>query len=358
MDDRGFGVEVEENYGDDTFRTADFELDWFQRMDSVDFKLNDEAVVKSGGSRMNRKARAGIMKPTGSTSADADLQRLAWYFYAFLGNYRFTAVNDERNIHEFWGGENKELPSFRGVALYDMLKMYLYGLLCDSLKLEVSDEAMSVDADWIYKTEKSYILNEGQEFTTPEELINDLYIMGYDVKVYLNGQDPDGVQNSFSFEGNNNHNVDGTIGLGSRFPQKKAHALKRDLNMSLSSVLTRDNARSILDGRYGEVDAYKPSACKLLNSSLKVVVAPCEYYNGSTPQLYMEMYFPACTITNEFDMSGADDIETTMSLSSLGTEKATMYNNDEIITDIYVKIKNNQPKIEAREITPSEPGEP
>lgn len=352
MDDRGFGVEVEQDYGDNNIRTAQFELDWFQRMESVDFKLNDEPVTKSGGSRMNRRARAGIMKPTGSTSADADLQRLAWYFYAFLGNYKCTTVSNGV-IHEFWGGENKELPSFRGLALYDMVEIFLYGLLCDSLKLEVSDEAMSVDADWIYKTEKSYILEEGQEYAVPEELENDLYIMGYDVRVLLNGNDPDGVQNSFSFEGNNNHNVDGTIGLGSRAPQKKAHALKRDLNMSLSSVLTRSNARSILDGRYGQVDAISPSKCNLIQSSLKLEVKLCEY-----PNLFMEMYFPACTITNEFDMSGADDIETTMSLASLGTEKATLHNGDEILTDIYVKIKNNQPEIEAREITPSEPGEP
>ena len=100
MDDRGFGLEVETgDYGDTEVLPENFDLDWFQRMESVDFKLNDEPVTKSGGSRMNRRARPGIMKPTGSTSADADLQRLIWYMYGFLGNYKFTEGNNGVNIH-------------------------------------------------------------------------------------------------------------------------------------------------------------------------------------------------------------------------------------------------------------------
>ena len=341
MDDRGFGLEVETgDYGDTEVLPENFDLDWFQRMESVDFKLNDEPVTKSGGSRMNRRARPGIMKPTGSTSADADLQRLIWYMYGFLGNYKFTEGNNGVNIHEFWGGENKELPSFRGVALYDMWVIYLYGLLEDSLKLEVADEAMSVNADWVYKTEESYILDEDEEFATPEELINDLYIMGYDVKILLDGNDPDGVQTSFNMEGNNNHNTDGTVGLNSRSPQRKAHALKRDLNMSLATVLTRSNVRSIMNGRYGKVNAVKPSQCSLVETSLKVEVRLCEY-----PDLGMDIFFPSATINNEFDMSGADDIETTINLASLGSKKATMVDGTQIMTDMYVKIMNNQDEL-------------
>lgn len=351
MEDRGFGVEVEEKYADVEVDTDEFDLDWFQRMDSVDFKLNDEPVTKSGGSRMNRRARAGYMKPTGSTQADADLQRLAWYMYGFLGNYKFTEGNNGINTHEFWGGENKELPSFRGVALYDMWVIYLYGLLIDGLKLEVSDEAMTVNADWIYGTEESDLLDEDESFQTPEELLNDLYIMGYDVKIILgeqnnNNEDPEdiGVQNSFSLEGNNNHNVDGTIGLGSRAPQKQAHALKRDLKMALSTVLTRSNVRSIMNGRYGAPNAVKPSACQLLQTPLKVEVRLCEY-----PTLGMDIFFPSCTINNEFDMSGADDIETTINLGSLGSDTAKMVDNSEVMTDMYVKIINNQGEIGAEE---------
>ena len=67
MVDRGFGIELEENYGE-IINKENFNLDWFQEADTVDFKLNDEPVTKSGGSRMNRRARAGVIKPSGSTS--------------------------------------------------------------------------------------------------------------------------------------------------------------------------------------------------------------------------------------------------------------------------------------------------
>ena len=72
MVDRGFGLELESTYGDTTVDKANFDPDWWNQADDVDFNLGDEPVVRSGGSRMNKRARAGIMKPTGSTTADAE----------------------------------------------------------------------------------------------------------------------------------------------------------------------------------------------------------------------------------------------------------------------------------------------
>ena len=181
MVDRGFGLELEETYGDTTVTKSEFDPNFWNQADEVDFKLNDTPITKSGGSRMNKRARAGVMKPTGSTSADADLQQLTWYFLAYLDNYICTegdtpaTGHTQTYIHEFYGGEGKELPSFRGIAVYDMLKKYLYGLLCDGMSLEVSDESMTVGADWIYKTEKAGIIGQsGETFTRPDDLDDDL----------------------------------------------------------------------------------------------------------------------------------------------------------------------------------------
>ena len=159
---RGFGLEVETTYGDTSVAPSSFDPSFWNHAESVEFKLNDEPVTKSGSSRMNKRARAGIMKPTGSTSADADLQQLTWYFLGFLDNYKYTAGTGDYHTHEFYGGEGKELQSFRAMAAYDMLTKYVYGLLEDKLTLEVSDESMTVGADWIYKTEKATI---NQSFT-------------------------------------------------------------------------------------------------------------------------------------------------------------------------------------------------
>ena len=105
MVDRGFGIELEGTYGDTTVAKSNFDPDWWNQAEEVDFSLGDEPVTRSGGSRMNKRARAGIMKPTGSTSADADLQQLAWYFRGYLDNYKYTAGSSGSTVHthEYWG---------------------------------------------------------------------------------------------------------------------------------------------------------------------------------------------------------------------------------------------------------------
>ncbi len=342
MEDRGFGIELEDRYAD-AVPKEDFDLDWFQDADSVDFKLNDEPVTKSGGSRMNKKARPGTLTPTGSTSADADLQRLAWYFRLFLDQYNFTP-GSEVNTHEYWGSEGKTLQSARGIAVYDTLVKYIRGILCDSLKLEVSDEAMNVSADYVYANEEADIIGITiPSFTRPADLEKDLFIMFYDVSLKMgldehgNLKPLDGISTSFNFEGSNNHDVDGTIGLGSRGPQARALAQKRENSLSLVTSLTHDTVRSILDAEYGEVGAYKPSHCKLLQVPLEVTVSLCEF-----DDIEMKILFPKCTLAVEYDMSGADRIEVTINLATLGSGTVTLENGVEVATDMYVLLRNSQ----------------
>lgn len=340
--DRGFGLELESTYGEEVAK-SNFDPSWWNQAESVDFKLNDEPVTRSGGSRMNKRARAGIMKPSGSTTADADLQQLAWYFRGFLDNYKYTAGSGSVHTHEYWGGEGKELPSFRGIAVYDMLKKYLYGLLEDQLTLEVSDEGMSVGAEWIYKTEKAGIIGvSGETFTEPDALTNEqIFIMFYDVSLKLNNQAVDGVSTAFSFEGNNNHDVDGTIGLGSRYPQKRALAGKRENTLSITTTLTSDTVRSILNAEYGEVNALEPSSCKLLQLPLEVNIAHCEDADMSC-----KILFPKCTVRVEYDMSGVDSIEATLTLDTLGSGTATLADGTtQVSTDMYVKLVNYQEEL-------------
>ena len=348
MVDRGFGLELESTYGEMVEKSA-FDPNWWNQADEVDFNLGDEPVVRSGSSRMNKRARAGIMNPQGSTTADADLQQLAWYFRGYLDNYVYTAGESGATVHthEFYGGEGKELPSFRGIAVYDMLKKYLYGILCDSLTLEVSNEGMTVGADWIYKTEKAGIIGVADEtFTRPDELTNEhLFIMFYDVSLALNNSPLDGVSTAFSFTGNNNHDVDSTIGLGSRYPQKRAQAGKRENELSITTTLTSDTVRSILNAQYGEVGALEPSKCKLLQLPLKVTIAHCE-----DSDLSCEILFPKCTVRVEYNMSGVDAIEATLTLDTLGTGTATLADGStEVETDMYVKLVNNQEELTANE---------
>ena len=297
MVDRGFGLELESTYGDTTVSKSNFDPNFWNQADDVDFKLNDEPITRSGGSRMN-----------------------------------------QTYIHEFYGGEGKELPSFRGIAVFDMLKKYLYGMLEDGLSLEVSDEGMTVSADWIYKTEKAGIIGvSGEDFTRPDALTAEqIFIMFYDVTLKLNTQPLDGVSTAFKFEGKNNHDVDSTIGLGSRYPQKRALAGKRENTLEITTTLTSDTVRSILNAQYGEVNALEPTSCKLLQLPLELNITHCE-----DSDLACKIVFPKCTVRVEYDMSGVDAIEATLSLDTLGSGNVTLNDGTTSVeTDMYVKLTN------------------
>ena len=342
---RGFGIEVEGTYGSPSVSTANFDPDWWNHAQSVDFKLNDEPVVRNGSSRMNKRARAGIMKPTGSTEADADLQQLAWYFLGYLDNYVYTAGSGSTHTHEFYGGEGKELTSFRGIAMFDMLKKYIKGMVIDELKLDVSNENMTVGAEWLYKTESAAI---NEAFTEPDELDDEnLFIMFYDVSLKMAAVGStltalSGVSTALSFDGKNNHDVDKSIGLGSRAPQKRPLAGKRENDIEITTSLTSDTARKILDAEYGEANATSPSTCKILQTQLEISINHCE--NNA---LSAKIYFPKCNLRVEYNSSDVDVIETTISLDTLGSGTTTLADGTtEVETDMYVKIVNNQTKIQ------------
>lgn len=354
MVDRGFGLELEDpqKYGE-LLSTEEFNesnLDWWSEADSADFKLNDKPVTKSGSSRSNKRSRAGIIKPTGSTSADADLQRFAWYFRAYLDEYKFTAGSEDVHTHEFWGGENKKLQSFRAVYVADQLKKYIFGLLCNGLKFEVSDESMNVSMDWIYKTEHAGIIGRnGETFTKPKDLPNDLFVMFYDIFLDLDGKPMKGIGTNLTFEGKNNLAVDKTLGFGSRAPQASALAQKRENTPSVTIGLTEDTIESILKAEYGVVGeftpgdsgAYEPSRCTILQIPFGITVRMCEY-----PDLMMRILFPMCTLAVEYDMSGADNIDVTISMETLGSNEITLEDGEtKVQTDMYVLLKNNQTEL-------------
>lgn len=344
---RGFGIALEEDYGtmDNMMNIDDVEVDWFQKMAEVNFDLGDEPETDDGGSRSDDIAWAGNAKPNGSTSGKVDLQRITWYLRGFLDQYIHTAGQNNLHIHEFWGGENHELQSFIGLALYDDLKLALCGLIEDGLKLEVSDSAMTVNCDWLYAGEQGDILNVGETFIEPEELVDSkIPIRAYDVYVgfIVDGefQKPGSVQTSFNMEGNNNHDQDGTLGLGSRFPQEKPQAAKRTINLSLATTLNRRSYREILNARYGEVGAVKPHKCKILNVTPELRIVQCEH-----PEQQLIIRFPECTLKAEFDLKGADRIEATLNLQTLGNGECTLNDGTNINTDIYCKLINKVPEL-------------
>ena len=339
---RVFGLKVEENYGE-TVDWENYVPDFHQEVDSANFKLNDDPKTDSGSSRSYKFARAGVMKPSGSTKGKVDLQRVSHYFRGLLDNYIFTENNNTK-IHEFYGGEGKDLTSFSGIQTYDIFQKQLVGLLLESMKIEVSDEYMQFENSWIYQNE-SIDRIDASEYETIE-LESSIPLMFYDINVYLGAssiqqRSNTGIQNSFSMEVKNNFNVDKTIGLGSRKPQKKASPKLRDIALSLSTILDSETLDTIIAGEYGEVGAVTPTDCKLYKVPLLLEVSICEDSSQS-----MMILFPECILKVEYDLSDVDDIEAKITLTALGTGKATLNSGTQVSTDIYIKVINDMDEIE------------
>lgn len=344
---RIFGLKEEYSYGEAFPLTGTITPDWHQNINKGSFELNDEAITMSGGERMTVRARPGAIKPSGSIEAYTDLKRIGHIFKAFLDNYAFTAdegdpdedgtANAGINLHEFWGGNSQDLTSFKGVVTFDMEEKLLSGLVLDGMKLEVAGEAMTIAEDWLYKTQKINSINENTYIK--REFEGDIPVMFYDVHVELDGDVPPGVCSSFTFEGKNNLSQDSCIGLGSRVPQIKPQAQKRDISVSLVSTLRNETIDLIRKAEHGE-NSPIPSECKLYKLDLKITIQICEQMDDK-----LVIYFPQCLVNVEYEASESDEIETTFNLSALGTGEVTLSNGNKVVTDMYVKLENDQPEI-------------
>lgn len=347
---RVVGLKEETSYG--TAQTP-FTPDWHKYVTKSSFALNDEPILFGEGSRMNNTARPGIIKPTGTVESRVDLKTIGHLFKAFLDQYQFTADTGSagnENIHEFWGAESSSLTSFTGVSTFDVMAKYTYGMMLDSLKLEVSDEAMTSSEEWIYKTQKIIDIDENSYDVLDIE--DAIPVMFYDVAVQLAGANPPGVNSSFSFEGKNNLNVDATVGLGSRAPQIKARAQKREITMSLVTTLRPETVDMIKKVEHGEVRD-TPSECKICKMDMKVIIAACENAHDRC-----EITFPQSTLLVEYEGSESDEIEATFNLTALGNGNVTLNDGTRVNTDMYVKLVNNQDEIISTATTPSTPSTP
>jgi len=340
---RIFGVKKETTYGE-AIPSAGVSPDWHKKVSKGDFKLNDEPVTIGFGSRMNQYARPGVAKPTGSVESYMDLKTIGHSLRAFFDQYVFTeGENDDPNVHEFYGAESQDLCSFQGVATFDEFEKRINGLLLDTLKIEASDELVSLAEDWVYKNQIIKQINQATYDLTDAEAYNDaIPLMAYDVSLELDDATPPGVVSSLSLEMKNNLNVDSTVGIGSRFPQAKPQAQKREITPSLTSTLRAATLELIKKAEHG-ANSDTPTECKVFVLNMKIIFAVCE-----DPTTTLEMYFPQCLVNVEYESSESDEIETTFSLQALGSGGVTLADGETTVTtDCYCKLVNDVSEIGA-----------
>lgn len=342
----GLGLESAYGSGGDT-------VDFHQGVNKANFGVNQDTLSYSYASRMTKGARGGYIKPKGSSTTNVDLQRIQHYLYALLGNYKYTAGttalkdsnNRNVNIHEFWGDDTNLLPSLWGTLTYDLNEKTMKGLLLDEYKLTAKDDYATDEATWIYMDESNITIDANTY--VEKDIIGTIPTAGYDYKIKFDGDyNKIGIVSEMELTVKNNHNVDGTIGLGSRKPQKKAVAQNRDIELSLTTTLDSSVYKYIIASEYGVLPTdpsqrQTPSACQLYELPCEISISACEDPNTS-----LRLVFPACLFSVDEDISGSDEIEVKLTLNTLGTNQVTLNDGTTKYTsDFYAILKNGQTDI-------------
>ena len=76
---------------------------------------------------------------------------------------------------------------------------------------------------------------------------------------------------------------------------------------------------------------------------LEINIAHCE-----DSDISCKIKFPKCTLKVEYNMSGVDAVDVTMTLDSLGSDTVTLNDTTtQVETDMYVKLVNYQEEVES-----------
>lgn len=352
MVNRAIGLKQEEKYGE--LKKGVKAPDFHQRVQSMEVKLGDETTRYNQGSRKYHACRRGIAKPSGSTESYVDLQRVGHYLKAFFDQYHYSynkIVDKEEHQHHFWGDDDQDLTSFHGWATFDYFEKSISGIVIDSLSIECSD-ALTLSSEFFYKNETArYISAMEYEF---REVTGAVPIQQYDVHVSLDGMTEEQVViTSLTVDFKNNLDQDGSIGLGSRYPQRKATAGAREIEISMEAKMSQETKllELIRKAEYGGTGQTPTDEIVLV--PLKVKITP-----SATPESYMVIYFPNCEMTVEYDAPDEGQIEVSFTLVPYNAKLKTFdkdsdyehivprYLKDkDYSTDCFIYLQNDQKNI-------------
>lgn len=336
---RVFGLAEEANWG-----VAQTAPDWYQEVKSQKIKQDgDPLTLDSGMSRAPTTVRPGPYVPKPSNTHVIDLKRIGHYLKGLLGGYKFTAGADKApNVHEFWGSNNKLLPSFTGWGTFDQFTKVITGILMDSMKIEIKDDYITADTDMAAKKDTMIASVPSLTDINAKMLPGATPLVYYEASLLLDNAIPAGIVSSATVQIKNNIKTDDAIGIGSRFMQAKAQANKRDSTFEIESSMEPATLDLIKAAEYGSKTALEPQMT-LYEMPAKLTFDP---YDDSQDQ--MEMTFPSCTIEGEYEAKGADSMNLKCTLKACAKKEVTLNDGTtKILTDIYVKLLNNQPEIKA-----------
>lgn len=340
------GIVLEDTYAEDAIKeggTPTFHI----QTESHNPGLNDENQFLNMGEMAPVRDRKGYAAPTADVTTSADTKVFPWFAYLLLGNYKFTEDgytngNVTKNVHEFWGGKKRNLPSATIAWATEGLEKISWGNILSSLSFTANNEITKLEPSFVFSNEKSVEIDIDAYDTT---LLDTIPFIGYDWELEFDTFGKS-IANDAEIEIDNNINTDKLTVLGSRFYERRPKADKRDSTITVSTVFDEEILDLVIKAMYGEKvkteGYYYPSECKSLHDGITLKAQTCEESNE-----YVLIRFPYCSIELDSPIEAAESApEVTFKITPLYNRTVTMKDgNSSKLTDMYVQVVNDQDSI-------------
>lgn len=316
--------------------------DFHMKIGDSSISIEGDNLEYEDGSRGLSIVRPGSYIPQPEFEGVPDLKQIGHFLKGVLGNYVYTAgEGTDKNIHEFYGGENRKLPSFTLFGHFDEFIKKVKGTLIQSVSMEVSNEFIKFSVKCVAsKDEKS----DGVPAATALKTLTGIIPLAfYDVSLLLDGEVPPGIVSTFKWEVSNDIKTDDAVGISRRFMQIKPSAGKRTNEMEMEVSMEPETVKYLEMFEYGAEGLSEPSNCLIAKVPLQIQMAACE-----NPDEKLTIVFPDCIAKAEYSASGSDAMNIKLSLKALKTTNVDL--NDavtEVQTDVYCKLENDIPELVA-----------
>lgn len=337
------GVVPETTYGTDAIAAGGVPQFHIQT-ESHNPGLNDENQFLNMGELAPVKTRKGYAEPSVDVTTSADTKAFSTFMYYLLGNYKFTEDGytsgaTTKNVHEFWGGKKRNLPSSTIAWATDQVEAISWGNILSSLSFTADTEITKIDSTFVYKKDKQKDIDIDSYDVT---LLDTIPFIGYDWELTFDTFG-NGIASSLEVEIDNNINTDNLTVLGDRFYRRRPKSDNREITLTVTTLFDEDLFDMYIKAAYGEkvlTDGYYyPSQCKTLFDGVTLKAQTCEESNE-----YVLFKFPKCAI--ELD----SPLEASESAPELSFKVTPMFNNTVTLkdgtttklTDIYCQVVNDQ----------------
>lgn len=310
--------------------------------------LNDENQLLNLGSMAVVKDRQGYPEPSGDISTSADVKCFHQYLYYLLGNYKFieggheVAGEDNKNIHEFYGGERKSMPSCTCAFTYDdFMEKITIGTVLSSMKMTIGKELTTLEPSLVYSTERVTQINIDDY---EKKLLDAIPLIGYDYEIQIDNATCE-VISDLEIEIDNNVNTDKCTVLGTRWYKRKPRFEKRDTTITATTLFDEENYELIVEAMHGKYapreNGYNyPHDCVSFHAKLVIKARTCEERNE-----FINFIFPNCVV--ELDPIEANEgvLEASLKFTPEMNKSVRLADGTTKITDMLIQVVNDQPEL-------------